>query len=236
MKSKKMKMSISKIYKHYGVPLNLQNHMLRATAMAKLLCENWTGPLINQENIITTMLIHDVGNIAKMDFNNHDTLLEENKDIVYWQNIKQEFIRKYGTDDHIATFNIASELGLGSRILWLAINKIFVHNEMIAASNDCELKICAYSDQRTDPYGIVSLKDRFDELKRRHSDKPEASINHPRSKYLIESAYEIERQILRYTALESSEIVNKKISELMHNLSEYKIKTTYKIGSINRNV
>ena len=216
------------VYKRYSIPSNLQEHMLRATAIAKLLCENWIGPTISQEDIITTMLIHDMGNIAKMDFSSYDLLPEENKDIIYWQNIKQDFIKKYGADDHIATFNIASELGLKPRILWLVINKIFLHNEMITSYNDYELKICAYSDQCAGPYGIVSLKDRFDELMKRYGDKPNASINHPRSKYLIESAYEIERQILKHTSFGPSAIVNKKISDLMHDLIGYRIQTTIK--------
>jgi hypothetical protein len=197
--------------------------MLMAAALAKLLCENWKGPQINKEDIITTMLIHDIGNIAKMDFNTYEVLPEEKKDMAYWQGVQKEFIKKYGADDHIATFNIASELGLKPRILWLVINKIFIHNEMIAASDDYELKICAYSDQRTGPNGIMPLKDRFDELRRRYGNKPGASINHPRVKYLIESAFEIERQILKFVSLRSFYNLNQKIPSIMDELSRYVI-------------
>lgn len=220
-----MEISIAEIYKRYSIPLNLQEHMLRATAIAKLLCENWRGPSISQKDIITTMLIHDMGNIAKMDFSSYEVLPEENKDIAYWQSVKQEFIRKYGADDHVATFNIASELGLESRILWIVINKIFVNNEMIVTSSNYELKICAYSDQRAGPNGIVSLKDRFDELRKRYGDKANASINHPRSKYLIESAFEIEKQILEFISIGPSDIVNQTISDTMYDLLGHMIQT-----------
>jgi hypothetical protein len=220
-----MKLSILEIYKKYNIPSNLQKHMLMATAMAKLLCENWRGPSVNRDDIITTMLIHDIGNIAKMDFSNYKVLPDENKGITYWQGIQQEFIKKYGADDHVATFNIASELGLKPRILWLVINKIFVHNEMIAASDDYELKICAYSDQRTGPYGIVSLKERFDELRRRYGNRAGASINHPRAKHLIESAFEIEKQVLQFTSLsKNSDIINQKIPGIISELSRYMIR------------
>ncbi|MEM3458979.1 MAG: hypothetical protein QXN36_00100 [Candidatus Bathyarchaeia archaeon] len=219
-----MEIAILEIYKKYNIPSNLQNHMLTATAMAKILCENWIGPSVNMDDIITTMLIHDIGNIAKMDFSAQNTLPEENKNINFWQNVQQEFIRKYGADDHIATFNVASELGLKPRILWLVINKIFVHNELIAASSDYELKICAYSDQRTGPQGIVPLRDRFKELKIRYRNRPNASINHPRIKYLIESAYKIEKQVLKFTSLRSSSITKNMVADKMKEVIEYAIR------------
>lgn len=220
-----MKKSISEIYKRYSIPSNLQKHMLRTTSIARLLCEKWTGPTISQKDIITTMLIHDIGNITKIDFSNYEVLTKKNKDITYWRRMKQNFIRKYGTDDHIATFNISSELRLKPRILWLVINKIFIHNEMIAASTDYELKICAYSDQCTGPYGIVSLKDRFDELRERYGTKASASINHPRSKCLVEAAFEIEKQVLEFTSIGPLDIVNQTVSNTMSNLLGYMIET-----------
>lgn len=220
-----MGISISEIYTKYSVPANLQEHMLRASAIAKLLCENWKGPSINQDNITAAMLIHDMGNIAKMDFNSGETLSGDMKIANTWQDIKQNFINKYGADDHIATFNIASEIGLKSQILWLVINKIFVHNEMIAASNNYELKICAYSDQRAGPSGIVSLKERFDELRSRYGKRANASINHPRIKHLIESAFEIEKQVLKFTSIESPDIANQRISGIMRDLLKYVIQT-----------
>jgi len=214
-------MKISEIYKKYNIPPNLQKHMLMATSMAKLICEKWRGPPINPEDIITTMLIHDIGNIAKMDFSSLEKLPEDEKDLSYWQLVQQEFIKKYGADDHIATFNIASELRLKPRILWLVINKIFVHNEMIAASDDFDLKICAYSDQKTGPDGIVSLKVRFDELKKRYGTKTSASINHPRSEYLIKSSFEIEKQVLQFASIGSDDLVNQKISSMTQSLLRY---------------
>lgn len=215
-----MKKMISEIYKINNIPINLQEHMLKAAALAKLLCEKWNGPSINQENIITTMLIHDMGNIAKMDSNNIGDLIEEKS----WDKFKQKFINKYGADDHVATFNIASKLGLNQRILWLVLNKIFIHNEMIAVSDDYELKICAYADQRVGPNGILSLENRFDELKERYGTKTNASINHPRSEYLIKSAFDIENQLLKFTTIETADTLNQIVSEMIHDMLSYSIR------------
>lgn len=219
-------MKIAEIYELYRVPSVLQSHMLRSAALAQLICEHWDGPPIHKEVITTTMLIHDIGNIAKMDFGQGAEPIDEYGDANYWRRIQIEFIRKYGADDHIATFNVATELGLGRRILWLVINKIFIHNEMISASNDYELKICAYSDQHIGPRGVVSLEERFSELRRRYGSKTNASINHPRIEYLIESAFEIERQVMEFTSLESTQITELAIGAILENLPEYEMKTS----------
>jgi hypothetical protein len=218
-------MKIAEIYKTYRVPSVLQRHMLGSAALAQLIFEHWNGPLINKDIITTTMLIHDIGNIAKMDFRRGSELADEYGDTDYWRKIQGEFINKYGADDHIATFNVASELGLGKRVLWLVINKIFVHNEMISASNDYELKICAYSDQHIGPRGVVSLEERFSELRRRYGGRTNASINHPRIEYLIGSAFEIERQVLESTSLEPAQITGSAIAGMLGDLSKYEIGT-----------
>jgi len=218
-------MKIAEIYKTYRVPSVLQRHMLRSAALAQLICEHWNGPPIDKEVIATTMLIHDIGNIAKMDFGRDGEPADEYGNTDYWRKIQEGFIKKYGVDDHIATFNVASDLGLSTRVLWLVINKIFIHNEMISASNDYELKICAYSDQHIGPCGVVSLEERFSELRRRYGSRTNASINHPRIEYLIGSAFEIERQVLESTSLESAQITDSAIATMLGDLSEYEIGT-----------
>ncbi len=218
-------MKIAEIYKTYKVPSVLQTHMLKSAALAQLICKHWNGPSIDREVITSTMFIHDIGNIAKMDFGQAAETADEHGDVDYWREIQREFIEKYGADDHIATFNVATELGLDRRILWLVINKIFIHNEMISASNDYELKICAYADQHIGPRGVVSLEERFSELRRRYGSRLKASINHPRIEHLIDSAFAIERQVIESSSLESAQITDSAIAATLEGLSEYEIET-----------
>lgn len=215
---------ILEIYEKYGTPSNLQKHMLRTAALTSLICNNWEGPQINIERIVTVMLLHDVGNVVKMNLTKKKYLPPENQDISYWRDLQNRYITRYGTDDHIVTYNILAEIGLSKDYLWLVLNKIFINNEMIANSNNYELKICAYADQRTGPNGIVTLQERFDELRRRYGNNPQASINHPRAQYLINSAYEIERQILQYTSVDLFQLTDREISLEMENLSKYRVK------------
>ncbi len=219
---------ILEIYEKYGTPSNLQKHMLMAAALSNIICNSWKGQQINRERIVTVMLLHDMGNVVKMNLTKKEYLPPENQDISYWRALQNKYIVRYGTDDHIVTYNILAELGLDKDYLWLVLNKIFINNEMIANSNNYELKICAYADQRAGPNGIVTLQERFDELRRRYGNNPQASINHPRAQYLINAAYEIESQILQYTSVDLSQLTNKEISLEMENLSKYRVKVKSK--------
>ena len=212
---------IQEIYKKYSIPLNLQEHMLRASAVSKIITDNWRGSEINQKRIITVMLLHDMGNVVKIKVDNSKDLLINNKDSSFWKNLQRKYIKKYGTDDHIITYNILSELGLNKEYLWLVINKIFINNEMIAASKNFELKICAYSDQVSGPTGILLLQERFDELRERYGNNPLASINHPRIEYLISSAFKIENQIDNKTSVELKKITNKQLNKEFEELKDY---------------
>lgn len=201
-------MLVSKVYEEYEIPRNLQKHMLRTAGVAKLIMENWKGPELNQDDVMTTMLVHDLGNIAKMDV--------ENKEF------KKNFIQRYGNDDHIATYNIVKEIGLKSRVLGLILNHIFPNNERTADVEDYELKICTYSDQRVAPFGVVSLDERFEDLKERY---PGAEDRYPRTEQLIEAAHQIEEQVLERTTLQASDITEKKVSGYFDNLGERELET-----------
>src|SRR5437588_9728526 len=62
--------NILEVYRKYSIPTNLQLHMLRAAAIGKLITDHWNyqhGPAIDVSVIIKTLLLHDMGNIVKID-------------------------------------------------------------------------------------------------------------------------------------------------------------------------
>ena len=196
--------SIHKIYEEHKVPKNLQEHMFRSAACAEFICDHWKGPKINKNDILAVLLIHDIGNIVKMDFNDEQNLMimeEEAKNIEFWKERQRLVISKYGNDDHIVTSKIADELCINNRLKFLLENKIFIKNEFILNTGDWDIKICAYSDQRIGPFGIMLLKDRFNEAKARYANKKNTSMTHPKVDIFIECAYKIENQILENTSL-----------------------------------
>jgi hypothetical protein len=218
MESKEIISLIHQIFADFKIIKNLQEHMLRAAAVGKIICDHWDGSAINKEDIIAVLLIHDLGNIVKMDFNDETGLKligDEIKRIDYWKKIKQETIKKYGSDDHIVSEIIAEELGINERLRFILKNKVFNNNENTAKSNDWEIKIAAYADQRIGPFGVLSLEERFRDLKQRYYQKENNNVNNPKIDIFIKCAFEIEKQILSNTNLKPEDIDDRSIKKYL---------------------
>ena len=220
MKSKNIISSIHKIFEKYKIPRNLQEHMLRAASVGNLICDNWVGPKINKVNIIAVLLIHDLGNIVKMDFDSEaklELIGDEAKRLEYWKQVKKEVIEKYGKDDHIISEKIADELEVSERLKFILKNKVFSNNEFIVKSNDWEIKIAAYADQRTGPFGILPLKERFKELKERYAQRNSENANNSKTDIFIKCAFQIEEQVLKNSSLNPENINDESIKKYIEN-------------------
>ncbi|MFW5703170.1 MAG: HD domain-containing protein, partial [Candidatus Dojkabacteria bacterium] len=113
-------MTIQQAYVKFQIMPSLQLHQLRVGAVAKLILEHSPGKLERGE-IITACLLHDMGNIIKFDLDLlPQFLLPEGK--AYWQGVKTDFIKKYGSDEHEATVKIAKELDVSDKTLVLMSN------------------------------------------------------------------------------------------------------------------
>lgn len=188
--------SATAIYAAYRVPPSVQLHMLRVAALGAWICDRWIGPQIDRSSIITTCLVHDIGNIAKANYDVFPLLFpEEMQDIVYWKAVQAQIRSRYGETDQEVTLNIAKELNLSGRILHLLEAKTFQNNIATAGALDWDRKICAYADQRVGPSGLMSLDDRLDEAVRRYAGVPTASVNDQRHPILRRNAFLIEKQI-----------------------------------------
>ena len=93
-----------KIYEKYGIPENLQMHMLRVAACSNLIIDNWAGKKLEIESIIRVSLLHDMGNILKIpeDFSDNPKFIENRK----------KYFEKYGTNEHEANLEIGKLEGL----------------------------------------------------------------------------------------------------------------------------
>ena len=69
------KMKICEIYAKYGIPENLQMHMLRVAACSQYILDHWTGEPLQEKAVIRVSLLHDMGNLVKMpeDFSDNPT-------------------------------------------------------------------------------------------------------------------------------------------------------------------
>ncbi len=164
--------SIQSIYDRFEVPQNLRLHMLRAAAVAGIICKNWKGPRINKDEIVAGALIHDLGNIVKFDMETTvgRRLLKglPKKELARLRKLRARAIRKYGEDDHKATERMAKEAGVNGRIISMVSphDGSYVDPKVMKARG-WTFKVFAYADYRVSPFGIMSLRGRVAEAKNR---------------------------------------------------------------------
>lgn len=207
--------NILQIYKDYGIPENLQLHMLRVTACSKKILDSWTGPHIDENSLYRVLLLHDMGNIVKIP-------KEEFSDHVF-QSVRQKYFDLFGKDDHAVSLAIGKELGLQEYELKLMNDKIFISNEDIFQSDSFETKIGAYCDQRVAPDGVMPLLERLTEAKERYKDKPGSSMNNPRTDMLIQCATMIEKQIMHNCNITPDDITDESIKKYIESFKDYVI-------------
>ena len=209
-------MNILEIYNKYHIPENLQMHMLRVTACTNLILDNWTGKPIDRKAVTRVSLLHDMGNMVKIP---EDEI--QDKDFIV---IRRKYVEAYGTDDHAINMIIGKKEGLTEKELEILDGKRSIKNEQTAKSDNYEIKICAYCDQRVAPEGVVSLKERLEDAKKRYKDKPlSVWSNEEKANQLIKCGLEIEKQIMENCMLKPEDINNDSIQKYMDILKAYPI-------------
>ncbi len=220
----KMPLSIEKIYKKYKIMPSLQEHMIRVAAVASIICDNFKESLPKEE-IITACLLHDMGNIIKSKLEYFPEFIKP-EGIEYWQSVKNEYIKKYGDDEHKATIKIMHELGISVKIISLVGQIRFsswcVHKD----SDDMTMKVMAYSDARVDPYGVVSYKERMAEGKKRHQTNKTTfgGVSEEKRLELVACGKEIEKQIFSKCKIKQEDINNETAILVISSLRNFVIK------------
>ena len=217
-------MKITEIYKEYKIPPNLQLHQLRVAAVAKLICDNFKKDP-DKDLVLKTSLLHDMGNIIKFNFDIFDDDFYKPEGRTYWKNVQDEFKKKYGKDEHVATTKILKELSMPNEILTIADNIGLGFGQMNIKSKSYERKICAYSDMRVAPKEIVSLSERINDLKKRYvpEESPEKEAEYyDRCSRNLEI---LEKQIFEYCKIEPRDINDKTVTPLIEDLKNFEIST-----------
>lgn len=122
---------------------------------------------MDTDSVVMAALLHDMGNIIKFDLKMFPEFLKpEGYD--YWKTVQDEYFVKYGKDEHEATYAIAKEIDVSNRVFELILVVGFAKAEDNFCHDDLEKKICAYSDHRVSPFGILSLDERMVEGHKRY--------------------------------------------------------------------
>jgi isoleucyl-tRNA synthetase len=215
----KMAISVSDIYKKYKIMPNLQMHMLRVAAIASVICDNFTESL-PKEDIVTACLLHDMGNIIKFDLKYFPDF-NKPEGFEYWQKVKDEYIVKYGKNEHEATLKIIKELQMPDKILEL-INAIsFFGAPATASGNNFADKIVEYCDSRVAPLGVVGLEERLADLRKRYAHK---GGDTPERRAYEQAVKNMEQQIFAKCKIKPEDITEESIASIIAELKNFVIK------------
>ncbi len=213
--SKLIVKDINEIYDKYKIPHFLREHLFRVASVSAMICDNWVGEKLNKDDLVLVGLLHDVGNVVKMDLHseNASKMLSKDDNLTNLRELQKEFIAKYGADDHDVTKALVREIGVSDRIKFLINNKEYKNADNVLKSSDFELKICLYADLRVSPFGVLSLKERLDDVKQRYSARNLMLKRYPKWDLWYSSAFEIEKEIFEKTSIKPEDVNNESIKK-----------------------
>ena len=217
----KMPMTAEQIYKKYKITPSLQMHMFRVAAVASIICDNFSEPL-NKEEIISACLLHDMGNIVKFKMNVIPKFFEP-EGVEYWQGVKDEYIRKYGDNEHEVTEKIIQEIGLPENLISLAGQNQFSLICRHRDSDNINMKIVHYADGRVNPHGVVSYEDRMNEARSRYQNDENRHLEGERQK-LVACGADIEKQIFAKCKIKPEDITDEAVAPIIAELRNFVIK------------
>lgn len=214
-----MSKTISEIYKEYKIFPRLEAHMLRVAAVASMICDHIDEPL-DKNLIVTTCLMHDLGNIIKSKFEYFSDF--STTELQYWNGVKEDFIKKYGQNEHHANLAIIREIGMPQTVVDLADQFHFSLTCVRKDGGDMYAKIATYSDHRVAPNGVVSYLDRVEEAKKRYENTPD--FQEGTRQRLVSCGLEVEKQIFSKCKIKPEDINDKTVAPIIKKLRDFVIK------------
>ena len=133
--------------------------------------------------------------------------------------------KKYGKDDHKANLEICEKLGIENNVISLINGFGFANTGKTFKSKSIELKICVYSDMRVSPQGITSLRDRFEEAKRRYLQNQKGVYKRKQFEKFIPMWTEMEKQIFTHSGIKPEDITEGEVHLLLNKLRNFEIIT-----------
>jgi hypothetical protein len=211
---------ITDIYKEYKIINNLQEHQFRVTGVAMQICESFDLE-IDKESIIKACLVHDLGNIIKFRLNYFPEFLEP-EGLEYWQSVQNEFIQKYGDNEHEGTLKILAELGVSPKITRIVSVVGYPYIKEVLESDDLNKKIITYSDFRVSPHGVVSIAERAEDGRKRYEgfkNDVTPDERERRFQYIVA----LQSQIFSHLKIKPEDITDDSITKNIEKLKNFEI-------------
>lgn len=211
-------MNIRDLYQKYHIMPQLETHMLRVAGVGKMVSENWRGKC--DTKLATDLcLVHDMGNIVKFDLRDNidRSKFGEIQNLEHWQKIQLEYWDKYGKDTHGATIGILKDAGLPQFESFIdEEEKLYFAEarEKELSNTRVETIILMYSDCRVTPSGVVSYRERVNDLKDRYG---------TRSENWYDWTYWFEEWIQKQVTIDLNSITEASVTPLFDELLGYNI-------------
>lgn len=213
-----------KIYEMYQVPPWLQTHQVRVAAVGKMVAEAQKQQT-DVDLVVRTCLVHDIGAIVKFDFSPEGQTrvlgLCPPEETPHWSAVQCSMRERYGEKEKAATSAILHELGL-EREYAVYDRTGFKNMHTILEGKQLPALLVQYADMRVGPFGIVTLRERFEDSRVRYAHVSDADWYAKLDMY-ERVAGEVERHLLRDTSLRSADINDASVDPLIHELWDYDI-------------
>lgn len=200
----------------------LQMHQLRVASVASIICDSISID-IDKSLVIKTCLVHDMGNVIKFNLDQTKSVFglsdEEVSDVKV---IKEEFIEKYGEDEHEATIKIIEELGLSEKVKYLAGENRFSYMCKHNKEGDLTQKLIHYADGRVGPHGVLSYDERMDDANKRYKDH-KLSVEEQERDRLVNCGRDIEKYIFSHSNIKPEDINDESVAPIIENLKNFEI-------------
>lgn len=196
--------------------------MVRVAAVAQLICDKSTVEL-DAKNIVTACLLHDMGNLIKAKMDSMPELYEP-EGVAYWTQVQAEMIEKYGADEHTATVDIVNEIAPGDEVLHYVFDAIGTENTAkVHVDESLGAKIATYSDMRVGPFGIISIKERMDDLRVRYISRNKPGFSAEDIDQREQMLEDIENVIFASSTITASDVTDESTQLLQENLLNWEI-------------
>src|SRR3989338_2139424 len=212
--------SLTEIYSACKIMPALAMHQMRVAAVTKCVIDN-LQIIVDASTIIQAALFHDMGNIIKSDLSLFPEFTKP-KGISYWENVKAEYIGKYGPDENTATVTIAKEIGLDIRAIELIQNIGFSKMLQNRDGSDFGTKILEYADMRVGPYCVVSIMERIKEGRVRYAGKKNG-FSSLRYTELTSALEQVESDIFNRSKIRPEDITDMSIAKDIGEFRDYKL-------------
>lgn len=212
------------VYDSYDVPPWLQTHQVRVAAVGKMVAEA-RQQMIDVDLVVRTCLVHDIGAIVKFDFSPEGQTrvlgLCAPEETPHWSAVQRFMRERYGEKEKAATSAILHELGL-EREYELYDRTGFKNMQTVLEEKQLPVLLVQYADMRVGPFGVVTLRERFEDSRVRYAHVSDADWYSKLDAY-ERVAREVERYLLHDTSLSPASISDTSVAPLLQELLDYEI-------------